>query len=296
VGLFIAPIRRYNNKKRINSLQKDNFMKKMPILINIFLSLSIFSACAAYENFTDAHGATRKLRPAIEEDFTSDSPVFSVIEKHIANSLPLLPINNFKERCALNQAGIFIVETVEGKVIGCVSTGRGRMPLGYQPWPPSSEDDQKRSSEILSFYAALLESTGSKINPTKKHRDGSDIDLVHINPTVLALTIVLGGEFGTLSAQEAIVSLMRHTGMMIVEDPGVTQAGVPSLCVSITQIPTFHSTPLTTVYKGLPYYPATEENDGHYWVAVTPLREGVSLPEKYAIRAWTEFEEHPATT
>jgi hypothetical protein len=231
-------------------------------------------AATASESFTAANGSIFNIRPVREGDFADELIRKDFSEAVLANRL---------QRCRDKEAGIFVVESTAGDIVGRVLAGN--MPLGYQPWPATTEDDINRSKVILSFYEALLNAHHRAIAPSKKHREGG-MDLLHVSPEVVALTVVLGGDFGTVSAQEAIVKLVRAQSIKTPRDPGVTEPAVPLFCLSITQSKDFASTDLTTVYPGLPYYSASAETDGLRSAVVTSLADGIIFPKpgEYATR------------
>jgi hypothetical protein len=91
-----------------------------------------------------------------------------------------------------------------------------------------------------------------------------------------ALTVVLGGQYGTVSAQEAICKLVAVAQTKVAADPGVSDVAVPVCCVSITQAAVVGSS-ASFVIPALGYYPDKRDPEtcalksGIYNVLITPI-------------------------
>jgi hypothetical protein len=256
----------------------------------IILSLALLVSCKGmaasaghlYTEFTATNGRTLRVRPISLVDF--DNP--TIMEGFNKDLIP-----NRKARCENNEAGLFVVESRDGEVLGRIAAGG--MPLGFAPGNPTSDADKMRLKTILSFYAGLVKASGQEIKPTLVE------NVLHINPEILALTVAwmetpenTPGLFSTISAQEAIVGLVKTQGTKISQNGKVSPAGIPSICVSITTLEDLMPTDSTQVYPGLPYYDASGKFGGLRNVVVTRMSDDVTLPkpgDEYPIIDFSSF-------
>lgn len=231
-------------------------LKKIFKIFSVLVCVGALVASDAMprQQFTAADGAQLFIRQATVADFYNGNIGFNATDAEKAKGVESIDgkivlgskdtFDNRKQRVADNIVGVCLIErALDGGLFEIVDRiFAGRMPLGVQPAKMNEDGNIEffredgspdtitaaRLAPIVRMYLEL--GKACSVEPVF-HGNGTKVVLSGMH----ALTVVLGGQYGTISAQEAICKLVAVANTKVASDPGVSDVAVPVCCVSITK-------------------------------------------------------------